>query len=233
MIVLKKLSENRLKTRYIIELLLILFSSQSSNKIARWNCDYQKKLKHFKNEFECFLAILIICSFILTKSFTGLLLNSYFNEEFVPFVNYLGDVYEKEELNIAGRLRILNKFEDSIDKFSDFTPRDILRRIFKYQGKLNTEFIDEKDVFTPNIIENMIMRKTVILIDSNTGETILDIYSKYLSMFTVCKQAYLPQPGYLLAKKDHFLSDLVKFLYVNFSLNALNKIVIKINLFSD
>ena len=195
-----------------MELLLILFTSQSSNKIARWNCDYKKKLKHNHFKFGFILVIWIICSFILTKSFTGLLLNSYYNEEFVPLINDLGDVYQNEKFSIAGRHEILQRFEHLIDNYSDYTPRNLLKRISKYESEVKSEFIHEKDVFSPRIIEDMIMGKSVILIDTNTVKSIVEIYSKYQNMFTVSKQAYLHQPGFFLAKKDHFLSDLVKFL---------------------
>ena len=158
------------------------------------------------------MSIWIICLFILTKSFAGLLLKTYSTDEFVPIVNNLDEIYEHEELAIAGRPKIMAQFKDIIDHYSGLKTSTMVNRMERYQRELGTEFVHEPDVYQPYIIEDVILQNAIILVDTNTRESIIDIYSDYKKLFTVSEQVYLPQAGYFLARKDHIRGKLMKFL---------------------
>ena len=210
--ILKKSSENQLSMKQIIELMLILFLNQSSDKISRWKTYLKPDLKHYKFKLALLLIIWIICSLILTKSFTGLLLKTYYKEEFVPLINNLDEINEYPELLIAGRLKTIRKFENSLEKYPGFNINTTIKRILRYQFRNKKLFIKEVDTFSPKIIEDMIMLKSVILADSESVESIFDIYRQYENQFIRCTQAYLSGMGFFLVRKNEYYSKLIKFM---------------------
>ena len=100
--------------------------------------EWKRKTK-FKNSLNKFSFVLLIVIWsqsasILTKTFTGLLLNIYFNQ-MTPIVETLEDIYSNKEISIASISYIFKEYSRRID-VSNELKRDILTRIIEYDEKI-------------------------------------------------------------------------------------------------
>ena len=71
---------------------------------------------------------------------------------------------------------------------------------------------NEIDVIHPLIMRDMMIAKSVIVIDTYTVESINFIYHDEAYFYTVPNQKYLDQHGYFTVKKDDKFSGLILFM---------------------
>ena len=133
---LAKLSAGHFKLKQIFEDLLTLMIGQSPSDEfykLKWNFKFKNSLNKFS-----FVLLIVIWSqsaSILTKAFTGLLLNTYFNQKFIPIVETIQDIYSNKEISIAADSEIFKGYSRRID-VSNEMKTDILSRIIEFERKL-------------------------------------------------------------------------------------------------
>src|SRR5882724_9382945 len=97
-LLLYKSSINRLKLHSIIIDIIKTMTNQSDVKLLKLI-----NVKYFNNQiyrilFITLISIWIICINIITKSFTSLLLKTYFKTTFVPIVDSLEDLVKHQDM---------------------------------------------------------------------------------------------------------------------------------------
>ena len=112
------------------------------------------------------LFIWILCSFILTKCFTGLLLKTYFIHKPSLAINTLEDIVKDHGISVTGKisLNLLKLIKPDIFDI-------LIKRLVFYENKLgiNTEM---RPISFDNIhvIKDIMNRKAVILAPLNLAE---------------------------------------------------------------
>lgn len=105
---------------------------------------------------------------ILTKTFTGILLNSYFNLKIYPVVNNLEDLYVRKHLGVACHKQTFNI--PGIDKYPEQKIiRDLTSRCSEYnemlENKIKIVFATHLTTFA--LFNEIVTGKTVILATTN------------------------------------------------------------------
>ena len=72
---------------------------------------------------------------ILTKAFTGILLNSYFNVKTIPIVNTLDELYTKTNLDIVCNMHIFDRIPEN-SEYTDEMLTELKSRSIEYNKRL-------------------------------------------------------------------------------------------------
>ena len=99
---------------------------------------------------------------ILSKAFTGLLLNTYFNVMWVPIVNDLQDIIDNKDINIAGEENLLKWFLVNY-QYDQHAINGFLARVDRYQEQVNyrERFHLDYMIYDP-LLNDIINGKTVL-----------------------------------------------------------------------
>ena len=113
---------------------------QSSGRDIRTYCKSLSKIHSLI--FINLVLIWIMMSFILSTSFTGLLLNTFFNIKSIPVVNTLQDIRKNKKLLIGGD----GKYLSLITGTGEFDLKDIIDRMdgdkkYIYNFEINVNHI--------------------------------------------------------------------------------------------
>ena len=155
----------------------------------------------YKSSTVITIITLIFFSFILTKSFTSLLLNTYFKLIKVPVVESLEEVLNENQCLIAGTN---NTFENLKD-YEVFDERQIDAMIKKkMEYKENSKIANEPGLIVGKITFNdMVRGKAIILLDSYGIEFYLKYYKKDREKFVVSEHKYINQQmNYVINKRS-------------------------------
>ena len=114
---------------------------------------------------------------VLTKAFTGLLLETYFNVRSEPLINSLEDLHQRTDIEIATNgpaIHILSKLEVMTQEMYD----DLSYRIESYKNK--TKINSELSYLTPKTFIQLTKGRTVIM--CNSLLKIFEIYIKCMAI---------------------------------------------------
>ena len=128
---------NKFSTKFL-SILIKLLITQSDRILS--NITFTNSVKDMSKRY-CqiiFITIWLICATILTRSFTSLLLNTYFNLKYGPLFDSLEDLINNRDLNIV--LDIEN-YEEIFSKFGyDDILSEIIKRTKIYQKRSKLTF---------------------------------------------------------------------------------------------
>ena len=144
---------------------------------------------------------------VLSKAFSGILLNSYFNVKSVPIVYTLEDLYHKKRLSIAsvaGSFTRMSRFSEYPDHFLEES--ETRSQEYGNKAKLNTNLL------SPKVFMEMTKGKTIILVDSLKSRTFSEQFRKFSDIFKVSEQKYSSQYSCFIVLKNENHSDLIKFM---------------------
>lgn len=182
----------------------------------------------FKFSIIILMKMLIFFSFILTKSFTSLLLNTY-------FITIQEPVVESLEQLINGNL-LLASHEISIiylDYFEVFDPKHmkILKEKKQKYDNSTKIFIERPGtLFNKKIFNDMVDGKVIILQDSYRIDSYLDVYKKHRERFIVTEHKYCHSHMMHFIQKDSFIKKQQVFGFVYASpLMSILTLIFKIN----
>ena len=142
-------------------------------------------------------VIWLMASFVLNKSFTSLLLNTYFNVKTTPVVESLEDIRERKELPISG---LVNYFMLLKRNLKNFDVDDLLKRMYKDDDNFQDPIISHK------IAEKVINSKSVLIGNSFQREHFL-IQNKYYHDKIVIPNKYYQQIMLFYVKKQQPFSN--------------------------
>ena len=153
-----------------------------------------------------FALIFVICCqslSILTKAFTGLLLETYFSIKYVPIVNNLDEVHKNTELGIAGNSDHLGRLQrNSMDA-------EILKRMKLYSNQTRYNYV--LDEFRGKFFKEVVLGKAVMLISSGNIEYYTGQYQEWKDRFHISDDMYLPEFSNLVISRKHKLAKKVKY----------------------
>ena len=148
---------------------------------------------------------------VLTKAFTGLLLNTYFNVRSETLINSLEDLHQRTDIQIATSgptIHSLSKLEVMTREMYD----DFSYRIESYKNK--TKINSELYYLTPKTFVQLTKGRIVIMLNSLTAENYRNLYKMYGNSFGVSNEKYWFSFAFLMIWKGHPLHLIVKFLFV-------------------
>ena len=212
---LKFCSPGRMKAMTLLLLLIRLLTNKSCYEITQ--CDCKFKFKNLLNKFSFILMIVIWSqsASILTKAFTGLLLNTYFNQKSLPIVETLQDIYFNKEILIATNSDKFQRYSDRIDESNELKS-DILTRIIEFKEKFKYSEI-ELGNFNEYFFRKLIDCKMVFIMGSAKARELERWWKIEESYFQSSSHKYSPNYGnYLVAKLNPMTKTL---LFVGFSPN--------------
>ena len=140
---------------------------------------------------------------ILTKAFTGLLLETYFSIKYVPIVSNLDELLQKNELGIAGNSDTLGRLQNSS------RDAEILKRINEYKNK--TGYYWFKHEFNGTIFKEVVLGKTIQFITSNNIDYYAGQYQEWKDRYKVLDDMYFPEFSNLVISRKHKLAKKVKY----------------------
>ena len=170
-------------------------TEQGDNKDIRNYCKPRYRL--YSILLTMLSIIWLFSSLILSKSFNGLLLNSFFNIKFSPVVNTLEDIRNDKKITIYG----IRKELSTITKTLHFDIDHILKRIPKIEENFNLT----------NSIELVAQEKAVMLINSLTKRTCMEIFDFYKERIHVSDKKYLPNFAIFIVHKKREYTKIIHY----------------------
>ena len=151
-----------------------------------------------------FVLLIVIWSqsaSILTKAFTGLLLNTYVNQNPVPIVETLRDIYLNKKITIASSSNIFKNFMSRIDE-SDELKSAILARMIEFEKKFKYSEL-RAEYNTEKIFRKLIKGEIVIMMGSKKVQEFEGRWEQDKSYFQVSSHKYSPNySNYLVSKNN-------------------------------
>ena len=153
----------------------------------------------FSSMFICLVIIWYMSSQVLSLSFNGLLLNTFFNIKSIPVGNTLEDIRNNTELLIGGLQVYYLQWISSIRKFYI---SDIIERL------------DNDEEFFSNIrkgIENVINGKGVIILSSLYMKWVTHLARFYDNLLFISETKYLPDYISFVVHRHRNFTKFMKF----------------------
>ena len=144
------------------------------------------------------LVVWLQSASILSKAFTGILLNTYFNIKTFPIVDNIHDIFASKDISIA----IGNDwfYSHSLPSFNRSEQKLIRKHIKKYINVLDEQ-----------VLVDVIMGRTVIMCTSTKRDEFYLKYRLYQDKFAFSKKKYVKNyASYNIRKRLYFKSILVK-----------------------
>ena len=188
----------------VVEFLSRIFTNQSCDEITlgKWNFKFKNSLNKFS-----FVLLIVIWSqsaSILTKAFTGLLLNTYIKQISLPIVETLHDIYLNKQISIASDSLIFRGFSGRLD-YSNELKRDILTRIIEFEEKF--KYIEyNADYFKGIIFRKLIKGEIVILMGSKKVQEFEAFWEYGKKYFQVSSHKYSPNYSNYLVSKNNLMA---------------------------
>ena len=162
--------QEQIKRHFITFLELIeLTLEQSSNIVDKVRMNNEK----------LFIVIFtwVLCSAIITKCFTGLLLNIYFIRRPSLTVNSLEDLDYNPNINVAGKW--------SLNELKLFDPEYfeiLIKRLNAYENELGFDSLyDPLAIFDERLINDIMNRRAVVLLAEDDAQSYQMIYPNFKS----------------------------------------------------
>ena len=168
--------------------------------------NFQKLITIYSNRYSIIIIILtwlFMASFI-TRSFSSLLLKTYFNIKSMPVVNTLQDVADNEHANIITDARTIAKLliSNHTQQFH-VVLKQIFYRHFKY-AKIVDKGINinnYNDLYNFYILENIIKGKVIIVINDFIAGRFQGLFVIYNDKFTISKYKYFQNYWFYIIPK--------------------------------
>ena len=153
------------------------------------------KIRMYNKNIFIVLFIWVLCSFILTKCFTGLLLKTYFIRKPTLAINTLEDIVNDPDISVTGKIT-LNLIKSYKPEIYDI----LIKRLEIYENKLgiNTE-LDPNESENEQIIKDVINRKAVLLQSLYVAEMVELVHPH----IKVAENKYFLQYQYWYISKSH------------------------------
>ena len=205
-ILLEYLSTERLRQTSSFFIRLLLNQGSDEVTLLKWNFKIDSSLIRFS-----FILIIIIWSqsaSILTKGFTGNLLNTYFNIKFQSIVENVEDIYHNKQIEIAsdpkGLRWLLQKENQSLDLINN-----IENRVVDFIKKNNYK-PDESEFVKEYYASKMIKGETVIMLNTVRCKYFIEYFSTEKLDYQVSDKKYGPNHFSFLVKKNHPAANIFK-----------------------
>ena len=126
---------NNVKCIKTFENIFRLFTNQTADDLAKLKITKNVQFNFLKNASIILIVIWLQSASILTKAFTGILLNSYLNFKPYPVVSTLEELYDKKDLGIVADQLISDHLE--VLQYPEQMKKHLSIRIFEVHQKLD------------------------------------------------------------------------------------------------
>ena len=142
-------------------------------------------------------VIWLFSSVILSKSFTGLLLNSFFNVKYEPIVKTLEDIRENKHILPWG-----DKYLSLGSKDTNLNFNDIVKRIE-----------NNREIFTDLIkaVEMVLKGEAVLLYNSIQRRSFMNVFDSYENRIYVSSTKYLPNYSVFVVQKNREYTNIIQY----------------------
>ena len=170
-----------------ISFIMMNFLGQTTHTLHRLR-NSQSIISTHKNAITLLLFVLLICSSILSKSFTSILLNVYTIKKPSLTIQTMDDIINNPDLFVAGFI--------SLKKLEHYRPdifHALKERVINYHKILNIKLDDNMYLLDDKLIRDIISRKSVALMSTLETELMKLYYpdsnlkeseSKYNQLFS-------------------------------------------------
>ena len=173
----------------------------------KWKFTIEDKLNRFA--FILLTIIWLQIASILSKSFTGLLLNTYFNVKSVPIAQTLLDIHNDKNLLIATLADYFKLFSEDIDLPLEIK-NNIHERIAEFQsGYYFTKFFQIYDKY---FVAKLIRGQLAVICDTVIRDSLTNKLKSYENSIHVSKNKYRPRYWSFLIHRENKLADNFKFM---------------------
>ena len=139
---------------------------------------------------------------VLSKAFTGLLLNTFFNVKSVPIVNDFKDIIVNKDINIACDENLLQLFL-VIYKYDKDTSDRLQARVTKYQKQVKyRERFHLDNMINDEILNHVINGRTVLLTFTQLRLIYYHHYKLYEDDIAIGEEKYFNMKVFQMVKKS-------------------------------
>ena len=144
--------------------------------------------------------IWLFSSLILSKSFAGLLLNTYFNIKPTLVVNTIEDIRNNKEMVPYGPWRSLS----FLSKSSNLDIDDIIERMKQFQKDNDLPELIE-------LIENIVDGQTIAIYTSQQSRLLMEVFYSYKNRIFVSDHKYLPNYSVFFVHKNRKYTKIIHY----------------------
>ena len=211
-LILKLSKQDILTFTKSLENIIQLITNQSANELLNCRNKLKFNTKLSKTLFIAFICVWLKSASILSKAFTGLLLESYVSVKSVPIVKDLIDVHNKQELKIASDIenfKFLLQYQDQYNLDNNIV-QSLVERAVHYisETKLNLVF----QAYDNRILRDLILGQLVIITNSETVKDYQNHFKKWNNLFELTKVKYIPTHRCYGIRKKMILAKKIRFL---------------------
>ena len=141
----------------------------------------------------------MLCSTVLTKCFTGLLLNTYFMKKPSLTVDTFEDIDSNPGLSIAGRVGLRELKFLKPDLYLTLN-----QRLIEYENRLNVNTNSYNDIVNRDIVRDIIDRKAVLIVNSKQTNILKSLYPESNLMESETKYSLLHRFCYVTKNAPNF-----------------------------
>ena len=212
-LILKLTKQDKLNFTKSLENIIQLITYQSANELLNCRNKLKFNTKLSKTLFIAFICVWIQSASILSKAFTGLLLESYVSVKSVPIVNDLIDVHNNPELKIASDIenfKVLAQYQQQYS-LANNTVQSLLERAVHYisETKLNLVY----QLYDNRILHDLILGQLVIITNYETVKDYQNHFKKWGNRFKPTKITYIQKDRCYGIKKKMFLAKKIRYMY--------------------
>ena len=199
----------------IIFIIIRLFTSQDVNF-----SELSISIRKVKNKITLVIAmtVLIFFSFIITKSFTSLLLNTYFKLIKVTVVESLEQLLDGDDCLIASTDQMLNL----LNYYQVFDQKQIevlTKRKLKYEENFELDDRKEISIFNESVFNDVVEGKAIILLSSYGINYFLEYFKRDIERIVVSDHKYIKDFTGFLIHKTSIFGKQQKFAFVYYKRN--------------
>ena len=208
------MNENSMNFSKFLEIITRLLTNQSTFVANKLNWILKFDSKQTRIITILMVIIWLQSASIITKSFNGVLLNSYFNIRTEPIFTTL-TVISSRRISVAA---VPAHFDD-VNKHYIVSKKAILRLKKKATAFRNgSRHVFPQEIFRIKHFNNLIKGKTVVICNTLLRERYQRQFVQHKKLFTIAPQKFSPDFLNFIVNKDHFLADQFKFMYFNLTL---------------
>ena len=181
-----------------------LLTNQSSDEVTLFKWNFKIKTILRKIVFVLFVVICCQSLSILTKAFTGLLLETYFSIKYVPIVSNFDELLQQKELGIAGDASFFGSIKGNSTELNG-----IWKRIGVFW--LKTRYNPTLHLFNGKFFKEVVLGKAFQLIPSHDAVYYAGQYQEWNEKYHLSDEMYFPEFRNLVISRRHKLAKKVKY----------------------
>ena len=185
--------------------------TQSGGKLSEFSY-----LKNIRNDYRALIVLIaswLISMTILTKCFSSLMLNTYFNQAAVPLVINLEQLLDEKNYSVSVS-QINLKFLLDYKVLNQEQTSSLEHRRDEYQERIGFEFTSPMRSMSPQIFNEVIDGLAVILMNTFDLKTFESLYINQREKYSLSQHKYIYKLAVHWIRRNSLIFDSMKFALV-------------------